>query len=73
MTATLTFILPDEEDAFKTAASAAGWRCSLEQLDNWFRDKLKYGHEFKTAHEAIEEARVELLTLASDNGVRLFE
>lgn len=73
MTATLTFTVPDEEDAFKTAASAGAWRCSLEDLDNWLRGKLKHGHEFKTADDALDAARKELYSIATENGVRLFD
>ena len=56
----LVFPLPSEENAFKIAVNAVEWALVSWNMEQWFRDKLKYGNEFKTADEALEAARTEL-------------
>lgn len=64
-TATLKFNLPDEDAEFHMALHGHEFYAVVSDMDNWLRSKLKYGHEFKSADEALEEARKELRDLMS--------
>ena len=68
--ATLEFNLPDEEPEFHFALCGERFYVALCELDSWLRSKLKYGHEFKTADEALQEMRDELRDLVSDIPIR---
>lgn len=57
MKAILEFNLPEDRDEFTLAKDGHGWYCACLDLDNWLRGKLKHGHEFKTADEALEACR----------------
>ena len=57
MKAILTFNLPEEESDFRLAVNGRDWYCAMWDIDNKIRSWLKYGHEFKSADEALEAAR----------------
>ena len=68
MKATLEFTLPEERAEFE-AASAAGALCSaLYDIDNHFRDKVKYSAD-DTFVTVYEEVREDILDLMRNNGV----
>jgi len=69
--ATLTFNLPEEQEEHQMALKGAEWQNTVWEMDQWFRNKLKHGHGFKSAEEALEEGRVELRRLVDDNGLIL--
>ena len=60
MKAILEFNLPDDEYDFRCANEGEAVRGVLRDLDNWLREKLKYGHDFKSVDAALEAARGEL-------------
>ena len=41
----------------------------LYEMDMWLRGKLKYGHQFKTADEALEACREALHEEITDAGI----
>jgi hypothetical protein len=71
MEATLKFDLPEERDDHIVAVHAADLYLTLLDMDNWLRNKLKYGHDLKTADEALEIARDKLFDVMEDRGVNL--
>lgn len=60
MKAILEFNLPEENYQHKAALQAADMKLIIYTLDNMLRGYLKYGHDFKTANEAIETVRKNL-------------
>ena len=68
MIAKLEFTIPEEADEFKMATRGFDYWNVLWDLSQWLRGKLKYGHEYKTADEAIEEMQTELYQLIDDQG-----
>ena len=71
MKAILEFDLPDDEYDFRCANEGAALRGVLRDLDNWLREKLKYGHDFEDAGSALEAARNELRDLLQGENLSL--
>ena len=69
----LSFDLPEEESAFENAFYGTAWRAALQDVDNWLRDKLKYGHDYKSVDDALEAARAHLYQALSARGLFLYE
>lgn len=67
------FDLPEEQTECHACEHAMDWSLLAEDMDNWLRNKLKYGHEFKDADEALEAARTFLHDSLAESGLRLFE
>lgn len=57
MKAILEFNLPEDQESFNVASRALDWAFALRDLDQGLRNFLKYGHEFKSADDAIEKIR----------------
>ena len=60
MKAILEFNLPEDNYQHKAALQGADLKLIIATLDNMLRGYLKYGHQFKTADDAIETIRNEL-------------
>lgn len=71
MKAILEFDLPDDEYNFRRANEGAPVHGVLRDLDNWLREKLKYGHDFEDAGSALEAARNELRDLLQGENLSL--
>ena len=71
MKAILEFNLPEEQEAHYEAVNGSAFRYCLQELDEELRVWLKYGHEFKSAGEALEAARKHLRQFIHDNDVIL--
>lgn len=69
MTATLTFTMPDDRDAHTLAVHALDLYCVMCDVSEELRRLLKYGHEYKTADEALEWVREHLSDTMRDHGV----
>lgn len=67
----LHFSLPEEEGQFRVASRAMDWALSVWDMSGWLRVRLKYGHSFKTADEALEACRRELFEYLDNRGVSL--
>lgn len=73
MTGTLTFNLPEEGEEFRISVEAGKWYNVALDIDQYLRDRLKYGHEAKTtADEALEDARAKLHDILSEHGLSLY-
>lgn len=57
MKAIIEFNLPEEELQHLTALKGQDSILVLREIDEWLRGKIKYGHEFKSADEALAETR----------------
>lgn len=64
--ATLNFKLPEEQYEYKNAIHGGDWKSIVYEVSMFLRNKLKYGHEFKDANEALEAVRDELWNECKD-------
>ena len=71
MKAILEFDLPDESIEFKDAIQGSNWKGVVWDLDQFLRNKLKHGHSFQSADEALEAIREELLSILDAYGLLL--
>jgi len=72
MKAILEFDLPDDRSEFRIASRAFDWALVLNDIvDGTLRNWLKYGHDFKTADEALEAMRTRCYALMEAHGVSL--
>lgn len=71
--ATIKYKLPEEQIDFDLANKAGKWYSVLWDLDQYLRNKLKYGHNFKTGDKALEETRKHLHELMEENNVSFDE
>lgn len=71
MKAILTFNLPRENEEFRTTVNGMGYRNVLSDVDNYLREKLKYGHKYKSVNEALQDVRDYLISNAEMSGVEI--
>lgn len=57
MKAILEFNLPEDQRAFEMANQAADMVSAIGHFEDTLRSYIKYGHNFKTANEALEAIR----------------
>jgi hypothetical protein len=72
VTATLTFQLPEEQEEFYYAAKGADWRMALEDMDAYFRGRLKHEELTPDADRALDESRQKLHEFLQERGLSLF-
>lgn len=60
MKSTLEFTLPEEQSEFELAMQGASLLCVLINMVNFIRGKLKYGYEYTSITEALEDIQREL-------------
>ena len=65
----LEYNLPEEKSDFILASKAQGWYSALFDLDQYLRNKLKYGNDFKSTDETLETVREYLHSLMEDNSI----
>jgi hypothetical protein len=71
MKATLLFNLPEEQQEFRLANEAADWHSVVWEVDQKLRQHLKYGHEFKSVGEALEQIREFFYEEITDRNLQL--
>jgi hypothetical protein len=72
MKATLEFDLPEDNCEFRLASRGMDWALVVHEIVNVrLRAWLKYGHEFKTADEALEAVRDLVFSEIEARGVSL--
>lgn len=71
--ATLTFNLPEERSEYFTAVHAGNWKSIVFELSMFLRNKIKYGHNFKTADEALQAIKTELWHQCESNKIDPWE
>ena len=57
MKAVLEFNLPEDRRDFEMANQAADMVAAIGHFEDTLRSYIKYGHEFKSANEALEAIR----------------
>ena len=67
----LKFNLPEEQTEHQRALDGGKWWGVVLDLDEQLRSWGKHGHQFKTADEAIENARTRLHDLLNENNLSL--
>ena len=71
MRAVLEFDLPDDRENFELASHAVDWFSVVHEMDEMLRSWIKYGHEFQSADEALEEMRQRLWDGLENRGLTL--
>jgi hypothetical protein len=69
----LKFPLPEERDGFKLACQAQDWHSVAWDMAQYLREKLKYGHEFKSANDALEQTQDKLFEFLNDHGLSIYD
>lgn len=69
--AALFFYFPDGECEYKIAVHAMDWALTVSDMDNFLREKLKYGHHYKTADDALEDVRNTLQVLMDNYNINI--
>lgn len=69
--ALLAYRLPDERTEYLAAAHGLDWAFVSLEMDRKLRDWLKYGHDFKSADEALAAARAHLREEIADRNIDL--
>ena len=57
MKATLEFTLPEEAEEHLAATRAMEMRCAMSEFLENLRGKIKYGHSYTSANDALEDTR----------------
>ena len=70
-TATLTFMLPEEEIAFNDAMNGARWHGIVFDFDEYLRRRLKYEDLPEAVDMSVECARTTLRDLIADENLEL--
>jgi hypothetical protein len=71
MKATLEFNLPEDAVEHHDALHGMDWKICLSDLDQELRNALRYGHQLKTADEAVEHFRKRLHEIIAVRGLIL--
>lgn len=53
----LEFDLPQEQSEYMQAVHGGDWKSIVFEVSLFLRNKLKHGHQFKDADEALEAVR----------------
>lgn len=53
----LAFKLPQEDEEFRMAVNGFRYRNIVDDMNGYLREKIKYGHKYKNATEAVEDIR----------------
>jgi hypothetical protein len=69
--AILTYDLPEESCEHEVAVRAMDWALTVWDLDQWLRDKIKHGHRYNDADEALEAIRGSLHEILEDKNLTL--
>jgi hypothetical protein len=69
MIVTLKFNLPEERFEHECAIHGSDWRSIVCEVNMLLRNKLKYGHEYKTADEALEAVQTALWDECHETGL----
>jgi len=73
MKAKLEYNLPEDQSFFNAAYKATEMRSAISDFDNELRNWVKYGHNFKTADEALEKVRESLHVYLNSYGINIHE
>jgi hypothetical protein len=71
MKATLEFNLPEDAVEHHDALHGMDWKICLSDLEQELRNALRYGHQLKTADEAVDHFRTRLHEIIADRGLIL--
>ncbi len=71
MKAILEFDLPEDNGQYVVTAHAMDFALVCWDIDQFLRDKLKYGNTFTTADEALEKTRETLHELLYNYNINL--
>lgn len=63
----------DDPIEAKDMMDGPAWQALLWKVDQWLRDKLKYGHEYKTADEAFQAAKDQIYSEMLQGGLEWTE
>jgi hypothetical protein len=64
--AILEFNLPEEKEDHETAIRGTDYKIALEDMDNYFRNRLKYEDLSEETRKTLQDARDHLSALTMD-------
>lgn len=64
---------PDDEDKLEMMQHGWKYRSILQNLDNHLRNHLKYETHTEEVHNALEDIRSKLFTIADEHDVKVWE
>ena len=73
MKAILEFNLPEDQRAFEMANQAPDMVAAIGHFEDKLRSYIKYGHEFKSADEALEAIRALLYDEINIRGINIHD
>lgn len=62
----LKFYLPQQREEAMAAMNGLGYRAALSDVGEYLRQKLKYGHNYASIEEALEDVRQYLYSVWDD-------
>ena len=69
--AILEFNMPEDFHEHSMAVHGVDWALVVWDMDQWLRNKLKYGHSFDTIDGCVENIREHLHEFMETHGVSL--
>ena len=73
MKAILEFNLPEDQRLFEMANQAPDMVAAIGHFEDKLRSYIKYGHEFKSANEALESVRALLHDEINIRGINIHD
>ncbi|MEY3312134.1 MAG: hypothetical protein RL348_1477 [Bacteroidota bacterium] len=73
MKAILEFDLPEDQRKFEMANQAPDMVAAIGHFEDKLRSYIKYGHEFKSANEALEAVRALLHDEINIRGINIHD
>jgi len=64
-------LIPEDKNEADLCFNGVKWALVAQDMDNALRNKIKYGHQFKTPKEALEWARIELDEILTSQNLTL--
>lgn len=71
MKATLEFNLPEDLVEFRISSDAISWALAVQDIDNFLRNKIKYGHEYPSIVTALGDIRESLFDILDSHNINL--
>ena len=77
MKATLEFDFEKDDydrNRFEDAVNGTKWKSSINELDNWLREQIKYNPNIsEETHEAFDQCREKIREIVRENDLSLYD
>jgi hypothetical protein len=72
-TVTLRFKIPSESEQFLDSFNGPSYRFTLQDMDNYLRNKLKYAEMPAEVADMVHIIRQQLHAIADEKGIKIWE